>query len=403
MSDGGTNGRGARGKPAWFQKKNKAGVAKKGYRTTTPGIESATFDTGSVNDAATFTKTKETLQLYVTKECQEGALVAEAIRTGQQVTVPTPALLPAPPAAPAAPAADADQDVLAAHAAAMAVFQQEQQRHADDVIMRNAEVARVPKRREALTKGVQKAFVILQEQCSPAVKEKLKGHEDWERVERDYSLHELIGMIRDVCVGFASHEHGTYTAVQAMKTLFLFQQRDGQAPEDYVRDLESLSRSAEHYGGSLGDAFPGLVQRKLVGANWVADQANITDAERTRAKEEIGEEVLASLIVSGSNNKKYSPLKKTLKNEWLTGGDRYPKTRNAASTLLANYEVPVYQHRYQQPRNDEAVAFLQAGGEKTGGEKSGGGGKSKKGGGAGGGTQPKVNSKGDSHCYNCQG
>ena len=87
----------ARTRGTWFGKKNnKAGVAKKGYVTTTPGIEYQTFTTGNANDAAKFTKSLEALQLYFTKECHEGALVAETLKTGQAVAVPMPALLPAP-------------------------------------------------------------------------------------------------------------------------------------------------------------------------------------------------------------------------------------------------------------------------------------------------------------------
>jgi hypothetical protein len=53
---------------------------------------------------------------------------------------------------------------------------------------------------------------------------KLELMDDWERMQKEQSLRELIQKIEWVCVGFDNHKQEVYNLVQALKTLFLYTQ-----------------------------------------------------------------------------------------------------------------------------------------------------------------------------------
>ena len=57
-----------------------------------------------------------------------------------------------------------------------------------------------------LEEDLKKRFPIVYDQCSEAVKSRLESTEDWDRIEDDQSLHELINAIQKICVGHANTE-----------------------------------------------------------------------------------------------------------------------------------------------------------------------------------------------------
>ncbi len=67
------------------------------------------------------------------------------------------------------------------------------------------------------------------DQCSQEVKDKLEGTNDWERIQQNQSLHELIQKVKRICIGFNDHKQEVFNLVQALKMLFLYTQgeKDG--------------------------------------------------------------------------------------------------------------------------------------------------------------------------------
>ncbi len=49
---------------------------------------------------------------------------------------------------------------------------------------------------------------------------------DWETVEQEQSLHDLIPQVERICAEFDDHKQDVFNLVQALKTLFLYTQGD---------------------------------------------------------------------------------------------------------------------------------------------------------------------------------
>jgi len=94
----------------------------------------------------------------------EGYLVAETVRTGKLQTI----ALPPPPIDTSA--SDAE----------------------DQKIIREEAVRAIAKRKVKLDSALKKGYATAWDQCSLEVCDKLDTSDDWERKQREQSLHELI-------------------------------------------------------------------------------------------------------------------------------------------------------------------------------------------------------------------
>ena len=180
-------GRGGGGrKPRYFPRAR--GEATKGFKSAISEIAQDTFNTGQNKFAVQFTQSRKNVANYLQRtSASEGYLVAETVRTGREQTIPLPAAVDA-----SAPDA------------------------ADLKIIRDEEVKTIAKRRLKLQDSPKKG---LQE-----VRDKLEATDDWDKTQRDQSLHELIQKIERICIGFDDHKQEVFNLVQALKMLFLFTQ-----------------------------------------------------------------------------------------------------------------------------------------------------------------------------------
>jgi hypothetical protein len=62
---------------------------------------------------------------------------------------------------------------------------------------------------------------------------KLKATDDWEITQKELSLHELIQMIEQICVGFDNHKQEVFHLMQVLKMQFLHTQSKNEMVEDH--------------------------------------------------------------------------------------------------------------------------------------------------------------------------
>ncbi len=95
---------------------------------------------------------------------------------------------------------------------------------ADLEAIRATDVKTVAKRRQKLRESLMKGYATVYGQCLQEVRDKLKALKDWETIQQEQSLHNLISQVEKICVGFDDHKQDVYNLVQALKTLFLYTQ-----------------------------------------------------------------------------------------------------------------------------------------------------------------------------------
>jgi hypothetical protein len=185
-------GRGGGRKPKFIPRGGGVESLSKAFRLSISGIEKWTFNMGQNKFAAQFTLSCKEVVNYIQRTlADEGYLVAETIRTREEQSIPLPALVD-----------PNDPDKMNLEAI-----------WAEDV-------KNVTKRRQKLRESLMKGYATVYGQCSQEVRGKLIALKDWETIQREQSLHDLISQVEKICIGFDDHKQGVYNLVQALKTLY---------------------------------------------------------------------------------------------------------------------------------------------------------------------------------------
>jgi hypothetical protein len=290
---------------------------------------------------------------------------------------------------------------------------------ADLKIIRDKEVKTIAKRRLKLQDSLKKGCATVYDQCSQEVSDKLEATDDWDKTQRDQSLHKLIQKIEHICVGFNNHKQEVFNLVQVLKLLFLSMQGEKDTVDEYGHNFRSLWDTVEAFRGSPG-IHKGLVDGLLREPGQVVDPANIMADERKAAEEEANESVKVALLISGAEKRRYGKLKDKTTNNYLLGTDQYPDTFNKGLHILGNYQTTKPNMPFRGSGPKSGLAFNQQG--SRGGQGHGGCGRGAGRGevmtsgeanagrgsrdvstmtGGSGGYGARTNSRGDSHCYNC--
>ena len=132
----------------------------------------------------------------------------------------------------------------------------------DQKIIWEEAVRAIAKRKVKLDNALKKGFATVYDQCSLEVRDKLEASDEWDRVQREQSLHDLISKIERICVGFDNHKQEVFNLVQVLKTLFLYTQTEKESVDKYACNFQSLWDTVEAFGGSPG-IHQGLVKGLL--------------------------------------------------------------------------------------------------------------------------------------------
>jgi hypothetical protein len=242
----------------------------KPFQSTTVGIKKWTFNTGQNKYAAQFTLHRKEVANYIQQTlADEGYLVAQMISSGTKQSIPLP--LPVDPN-------NLDKEDLEA--------------------IRTKDEKTVAKRRQKLKESLLKGYAAVYAQCSQEVQDKLKASKDWETVQQEQSLHNLISQVERICVGFNDHKQDVFNLVQALKMLFLYTQEDKESMEEYGRILRSLWDTVEAFGGLPG-IHKGMTDALLTPVTSMGGVPSA--AQQKKAGEDSSEAVKIALLIRGAD------------------------------------------------------------------------------------------------------
>jgi len=199
------------------QTQRKALGSKQEFYTKVLGLEKHTFNCGHPKYAAKFTTSLKAIANYVQKEYENAEPVAQAMRglTDVQILIDEePTLLEG------VPANDPRNDII---------------------IFKWKENWKIAKRQEQfLESNVSKAYALVLEQCSEAMKTAVKGLPGHEIVAENVDLIELLKEIKGVACNHKANIQGTYALVQSTKTLWTHIQLPHVSNDQYMENFMAL-------------------------------------------------------------------------------------------------------------------------------------------------------------------
>jgi hypothetical protein len=149
----------------------------------------------------------------------------------------------------------------------------------------------------------------------------------------------LLTMIRGYCCQFDLLSKEYMVIMAAIKNLFNFFQKTEQSNADYQEDFMAMLEVIKEYGG-VGSMthFPNMLKQELETNG--TDLSKATSEQLKDGKKTICEKFLAALMLSGANEAKYNNLKQGMKENFVMGTSKYPKSPEAVLRILNAYQLP---------------------------------------------------------------
>ncbi len=105
---------------------------------------------------------------------------------------------------------------------------------------------------------------MIYDQCSPELKNKLKGTSGYDGSTKDNDVVALLMMIRSYCCQFYTLNDEYKLIVGAIKNLLYFFQKTMQVNVDYHKDFMVMVKEIEEYGGAGSlTYFPNMIKKEL--------------------------------------------------------------------------------------------------------------------------------------------
>jgi hypothetical protein len=94
------------------------------------------------------------------------------------------------------------------------------------------------------------AWALIYNQCSPELKNKLKGIVGYNGAKSTHDVAKLLTMIRGYCCQFDLLSNAYMAIVAAIKNMFYFFQKAEQSNADYHKDFMAMLEVIEEFGGA---------------------------------------------------------------------------------------------------------------------------------------------------------
>ncbi len=180
---------------------------------------------------------------------------------------------------------------------------------------------------------------MIYDQCSPELKNKLKGTSRFDASKKDNDVVALHMMIRSYCCQFDTLNDEYMPIVGAIKNLLYLFQKTTQTNADYHKDFMAMVEAIEEYGeaGSLM-YFPKMIKKELESKK--IDMEKASASEMRDAKKIVRNKFLATLMLSRANREKYGKLKRSMAENYVTRTSKYPESPEVVLRILSAYTPP---------------------------------------------------------------
>ena len=209
---------------------------------------------------------------------------------------------------------------------------------------------------------MQQVFAIIKGQCLPTAVDWIKASHDWNVINQQHDLIELLTLIRRSLYTSATTRNPVHVLWDAYNRYQSFWQGTRMSCSDYLREFKALVTTIQQLGGELG-MEASRVREQLNNDETVMDANNPTEAEETHARNTACEAFLAVDFLVKSGMKRFGSLLAELENLYTCGVDGYPITLASSFDMVMNYRDPSKYHALTLNINEDGMSFFNDQGE----------------------------------------
>ena len=203
------------------------------YKSKVQELENNTFDAGASSNPAKFSKSLKNTKNYIQKTYKDPDDMVKTIQKMKKVILSYPERPKKTDKDCCNSKGDPDPDAF------------------DMAIIAWKEDYKSMKSRVDKYKGNESnAWVLIYDQCSAELKNKLEGTQGYDTVKSANDVAQLLTMIRGYCCQFYLLSDKYMVIVASIKNLFYFSQKVEQSNNDYHKDFMAMLEVIEEYGGA---------------------------------------------------------------------------------------------------------------------------------------------------------
>jgi hypothetical protein len=295
----------------------KGAAGRSTYKSKVQGLENNTFNVGASSNPAKFSKSLNNIENNIQKTYKDPDDMVKTIQQMKRVILNYPKKPKKTDAACCNANGDTDPDMFE-----MAVFTWKE------------DYKSMKSRMDKYKGNKSNAWALIYNQCSAELKNKLKGTQGYNTAKSGNNVVKLLTMICGYCCQFDLLSNKYMTIVAAIKNLFYFFQKSEQSNADYHKDFMAMLKVIKEYGGAGSMThFPNMLKRELETNG--TDLSKATSEQLKDGKKTVRD--LTALMLSGANGAKYNNLKQGMKESFVTGTSKYPKSPEAVLQILNAY------------------------------------------------------------------
>jgi hypothetical protein len=173
-----------------------------------------------------------------------------------------------------------------------------------------------------------RAYALLWERCTKAMKNKIESRSDFETIRNDPIS--LLKAIKEHALNYQENRYSMAIVLDSMRTLMNTKQKEGELLQDYTKRFR-VARDVlkSHVGGPI-------VLTKIVEAMPGYDE---TDKDKcNKMIEQAFNQFLAFLYLDNADRTKYGSILTGLNTQQSLGNDQYPRTITESNNVLSNHK-----------------------------------------------------------------
>jgi hypothetical protein len=212
-------------------------------------------------------------------------------------------------------------------------------------------------RNASLAKHRGQTYSLILGQCSQLLKDKMKQDIDWTTVSNSYDPLTLYRLIEKTILSQTEDQYPFATVYDQEMSFYSFRQDNMSNPQWYERFNTKVD-----VGDAIGvtrqhkSLLEHVAQEQSVGTN-VVTFASLTAIEQDLVRKDTEERYISYVFLRQSGGQ-HAKLKVDLQNDFTTGDNHYPKTRQQTLHLLDKYSKTTV----SKPTSSEGASFAQGGG-----------------------------------------
>ena len=207
-------------------------------------------------------------------------------------------------------------------------------------------------REDLLDANLEKAYQLVKGQCSDIIQAKLKALDNYNTMETNSNLIELLKSPKGITYNFNNQQYVPQLLYDTMSNFYHFRQPKDMTMIKYLEAFTNLVDIIEQYKGTIGH------DQALLENDPTYKALNTpTDNQTTEAKDHCREQFLAYALIAKANPNRFGHLQKELDNNFAKGNNQYPKMIMKAYQLLILYCE--YKPRNNTTKSTEGVSFHQ--------------------------------------------